>query len=252
MLDRKIWTLDLTGKLDLVFEHDHYTSGLGWRPDGTLLFVSMDDRKLMTLGQKGAEMVADLSSLATFHCNDMVVDAKGRAYIGNFGFDLHGKANPCPANLIMVDGDSQISLAAADLMFPNGAVITPDGKTLIVGESFGARLTAFDIADNGKLSNRRVWAQTAPAVPDGICLDAEGAVWFASPTTAEVVRIKEGGDVRDRLKVSTNAFACMLGGPDGKTLFALTSVDSDPKALIGARPAHVEFATVDVAHAGFP
>ncbi len=252
MHDQKIFTLDMAGNQELVHAADDDTSGLGFAPDGTLLFVSMHDRKLMRLDDGKASEVANLAGLATFHCNDMITDAKGRSYVGNFGFDLHGGEEPSASNLVMVDTDGTVSIAASGLMFPNGMVITPDGKTLIVGETFGACLTAFDIAEDGTLSNRREWANIAPSVPDGICLDAEGAIWVASPTTQDVIRIKEGGEVTDRLKVSTNAFACMLGGDDGKTLFVLTSEESDPVKLAGRRTGKIEIVHVDVPRAGRP
>lgn len=252
MHDRKIFTVDMAGNQELVHDADDETSGLGFAPDGTLLYVSMHQRKLMQVKDGKAAEVADLNGLATFHCNDMIVDAKGRSYVGNFGFDLHGGEEPSASNLVMVDEDGTVSVAAAGLMFPNGMVITPDGKTLIVGETFGACLTAFDIAEDGTLSNRREWANIAPSVPDGICLDAEGAVWVASPTTQDVIRVKQGGEVTDRIKVSTNAFACMLGGDDGKTLFVLTSEESDPAKLAGRRTGKIEITHVDVPHAGRP
>lgn len=252
MHDKKIWALDLDGKAEVIHEASGDTSGLGFRPDGTLLYVSMQDRKLMALEDGKPVEVADVSSLASFHCNDMITDRKGRTYIGNFGFDLHGGAEHGPANLIMVDTDGSVSVAAPDLMFPNGTVITPDEKTMIVGETFGAKLTAFDIADDGTLSNRRTWAEIAPAVPDGICLDAEGAIWVASPSTQECLRVKEGGEVTDRLKVTTNAFACMLGGPDGKTLFVLTAEESSPHEMNGRRSGKIEITKVDVPRAGRP
>jgi sugar lactone lactonase YvrE len=252
MHDKKILAVDMSGKAEVIFEADGDTSGLGWALDGSLLFVSMHDRKLMRLADDKAREVADLSAFASFHCNDMVVDEQGRAYVGNFGFDLHGGADPTAANLVMVDVDGTVSVAAPDMLFANGMVITPDDKTLIVGETFGACLTAFDIASDGTLSNRRVWANVAPSVPDGICLDAEGAVWLASPTTQDVIRVVEGGEVTDRRKVSTNAFACMLGGEDGRTLFALTSEESDPAKLAGRRTGKIETTRVDVGHAGLP
>ena len=252
MHDRKIFTVDMDGNQELVHDADDETSGLGFAPDGTLLYVSMHKRKLMQVKDGKVAEVADLNGLATFHCNDMITDAKGRSYVGNFGFDLHGGEEPSASNLIMVDADGTVSVAAPGLMFPNGMVITPDGKTLIVGETFGACLTAFDIAEDGTLSNRRVWADIAPSVPDGICLDAEDAIWVASPTTQDVIRVKEGGEVTDRLKVSTNAFACMLGGDDGKTLFVLTSEESDPAKLAGRRTGKIEIVHVDVPRAGQP
>jgi sugar lactone lactonase YvrE len=252
MHDKKILAVDMSGKAEVIFQADGDTSGLGWALDGSLLFVSMHDRKLMRLADDKAREVADLSAFASFHCNDMVVDEQGRVYVGNFGFDLHGGADPTAANLVKVDVDGTVSVAAPDMLFANGMVITPDDKTLIVGETFGACLTAFDIASDGTLSNRRVWANVAPSVPDGICLDAEGAVWLASPTTQDVIRVVEGGEVTDRRKVSTNAFACMLGGEDGRTLFALTSEESDPAKLAGRRTGKIETTRVDVGHAGLP
>ena len=154
--------------------------------------------------------------------------------------------------------DRVIELGIEDLaddpvgfLFPNGTVITPDGGTLIVGESFGARLTAFDVAPDGALSNRRIWAQLEKAVPDGICLDAEGGIWVASPVSAEVLRVREGGEVSDRVSVQTQAFACMLGGPERRTLFICTAADSDP-AKTATRSGHIESVEVEVPGAGLP
>ena len=155
----------------------------------------------------------------------MVVDAHGRAYVGNFGFNYEAGEAPVGAKLMRVDPDGSMHVAAEDLMFPNGTVITPDGKTMIVGESFGARLTAFDVADDGMLANRRVWAQLdGGRIPDGNCLDADGAIWIASPTTKEVLRVREGGEITDRISSGEReAIACMLGGDDRRTLFVLAS-----------------------------
>jgi len=247
-----VLAVDLAGRVETIVAVPHEPSGLGWLPDGRLLVVSMQDRRLLRLDPSGLALVADLSPFASFHCNDMVVDAQGRAYVGNFGFDLHGKAPVAPANLVLVHPDGRAEVAAKDLLFPNGTVITPDGRTLIVGESYGARLTAFDVAGDGRLANRRVWAQLAGgAVPDGICLDAEGAVWVASPTTNEFLRVREGGAVAARLPVDRSAIACMLGGPERRTLFLCTSRAHDP-AQTGAREARIETIEVDVPGAGWP
>jgi sugar lactone lactonase YvrE len=137
-------------------------------------------------------------------------------------------------------------------MFPNGMVITPDGNTLVVGESFGRRLTAFDIGADGSLTNRRVWAELGNNVPDGICLDAENAIWVACPTASEVIRVKQGGEVTERIKVETDAFACMLGGPDGRTLFVATSPGSDPEKSRADRRGRIETTHVEVPRAGLP
>jgi sugar lactone lactonase YvrE len=247
-----VLAVDLDGRAETIVAVPNEPSGLGWLPDGRLLVVSMKDRRLLRLDAHGLVEVADLTPFATFHCNDMVVDARGRAYVGNFGFDLHGGAPVAPANLVLVHPDGRTELAAKDLLFPNGTVLTPDGRTLIVGESYGARLTAFDVAEDGRLSNRRVWAKLeGRAVPDGICLDAEGAAWVASPTTNEFLRVREGGAVAARIAVDRSAIACMLGGPERRTLFLCTSRAHDP-AETGAREARIETVEVEVPGAGWP
>jgi sugar lactone lactonase YvrE len=237
---------------------------LGWLPDGRLLVVSMEDRRLLRVDPDGPVVAGDCSGFASFHCNDLVVDIQGRAYVGNFGFDIYADVvEPRAACIVLVQPDGRTSVAAGDLMFPNGTVITPDGATLIVGETYGARLTAFDIGPDGALRNRRVWARLGrtadplserplPPFPDGVALDAEGAVWMASPTTREVLRVREGGAVADRIPVSTNAFACMLGGEQGRTLFVCTAADHDPSKTAAARTGRIEFCEVGVPHAGRP
>ena len=171
-------------------------SGLGWLPDGDLLVVSMTRRQLLRYDGSEVRVHADLSDLASWYLNDMVVDDHGNAYVGNFGFDLHRGAKPRPAELIRVDPEGRATVEDDDLMFPNGTVITPDGHTLIVGESFGGRLTAFDVGADGGLTNKRTWAELPDrAVPDGICLDTGGGIWSASPTTNECLRQLEGGEV---------------------------------------------------------
>ncbi|MFZ0657890.1 MAG: SMP-30/gluconolactonase/LRE family protein [Candidatus Binataceae bacterium] len=248
-----VMTVDLEGRSAVVCEVPNNPSGLGWLPDGTMLIVSMTDRKVMRMERGGALKVhADLSALAPFHCNDMVVDSKGRAYVGNFGYDLHKGEKARGTVLIMVTLDGKPRVVADDLMFPNGTVITRDGKTLVVGESFGRRLTAFDIAADGSLANRRVWADLGNNVPDGIALDAEGAIWVATPMSSEVIRVREGGEVSERIKVATDAFACMLGGADRKTLFVLTSASSDPAACLANATGKVEITKVEVPGAGLP
>ena len=219
---QRVQRVDMKGRCETVVCVPGQPSGLGWLPDGRLLVVSMSDRRLLRLEGAVLVEVADLAKLAPFHCNDMVVDAKGRAYIGNFGFDFAARQAPRSTGLILVLPDGQARVVAQDLHFPNGAVITPDGRTLIIGETYAARLTAFDIADDGSLSGRRVWATLDKAAPDGICLDAEGAIWLASPISREVIRVREGGEVTHRIATPGQAVACMLGGPDRRTLFVLT------------------------------
>lgn len=245
------WVCALTpnGQLERIARVEHEPSGLGWLPDGRLLVVSMQDRRLIRREMDGTFVAhADLGELATFHCNDMVVDGKGRAWVGNFGFDLHGGAAPTATVLIRVDPDGSVHCAAENVMFPNGCVITPDGATLIVAETFGACLTAFDISSDGALSNRRSWAQLPEgAVPDGICLDAMQGIWIASPTTNECLRLEEGGSVTDRVALDRGAFACMLGDADRRSLYICTARDSDP-AKTHERSARIE--RVRVEHPG--
>ncbi len=248
-VSRKVHTVDLDGNVADVVEVEHVPSGLGWLPDGRMLVVSMEDRRVLREDGGALALHADLSSDATYHCNDMVVDAQGRAYVGNFGFNYEAGEAPVGAKLMRVDLDGSARVAADELMFPNGTVITPDGRTMIVGESFGARLTAFDVADDATLSNRRVWAQfTEGRLPDGNCLDADGAIWVASPTTKEVLRVREGGEITDRVATGDReAIACMLGGDDRRTLFVLAStLAREPGS--GA----ISTVTVDVPGAGLP
>ena len=257
----KVYALDLEGNYEVVVEVPNQPSGLGWMPDGTMLIVSMKDRKLLGFRDNALEEKADLYNLAGFHCNDMVVDSQGNAYIGNFGFNTYEGEEVKSTNLILVRPGEEPCVAADDVMFPNGTVITEDGKTLIVGETYAAKLTAFDINDDASLSNRRVWADltqsiddgTVP-VPDGMCLDAEGAIWVASPSTADVIRVKEGGEILERIPVETNAYACMLGGADLKTLFICTSNASgvDPDSALREKSGKIEIVEVEVPGAGRP
>ena len=241
----RVMAVDLEGNLETICELPGPCSGLGWLPDGRLLIVSMLDRKLLRLDDDGLSLVADLMRLATYHCNDMIVDREGRAYIGNFGFDLGRGETQRPAEIIMVTPDGEASVVADNLMFPNGTVITPDGKTLIVAETYGACLTAFDILPDGSLSGRRNWATFDGAVPDGICLDMDGGIWAASPISKEVVRILEGGEVTHRHSFTNSAYACMLGGVKRQTLFVATSG-------VGPGSGCVEAVEVDVPGAGWP
>jgi sugar lactone lactonase YvrE len=249
---RWVMTVDPAGHTERVVEVPHLPSGLGWLPDGRLIIVSMRDRQLLRLEGKKLVPHADLSKLASFDCNDMVVDALGRAYVGNFGYDLHGNGQREPAELVLATPDGGTRVVARDLEFPNGTVITPDGKTLVVGESFGAKLTAFDVASDGSLAGRRVWAAIENMVPDGICLDAEGAIWVASPLSEEMLRVREGGVVTHRFKPSLHPYACMLGGADRRTLFMVTAETHDPTEALAKRSGRIETVEVEVPGAGLP
>jgi len=251
----KVMTVDLKGKAETVCEVPHCPSGLGWTVDGRLLIVSMKDRKLMRLDPSGLTCLADLSNLASGQCNDMVADALGRVYIGNFGRDTNlGKnLHVGPAEIIIVTPDGKARIAAGDVNFPNGMVITPDGHTLIVAESFAARLTSFTIAPDGSLSNREVWAELdKKIIPDGICLDAEGAVWVANAGSPAVYRVKRGGEVTHKIETSVNAVACMLGGKDRRTLFIIAAESTDDRVCREKMTGRIEIVEVEAPGAGLP
>lgn len=243
-------------------------SGLGWMPDGSLLVVSMRDRRVLRVRDGGApEEHADLSALAPWHLNDMVVDSRGRAYVGNFGFDLMSGAPMRSAGIIRVDPDGSATVVAEDLMFPNGTVILPDARTLVVAETLGGRLTAFDVDDDGALSNRRVWAKLSDTpdtddlgeliaaggvAPDGTALDAEGAIWAADALGGRVLRVREGGEVVDEIAPGTGVFACALAGADGRTLVMCAAPSFAEHERRDTREAVLLACEVDVPRAGLP
>ncbi len=251
---------------------DDQPSGLGWAPDGSLLVVSMINRSLMRTTEGGFERVADLSGLATWHCNDMVVDDRGRAYVGHFGWDEAADPTLSQASLLRVDPGGSPVVAAEDLIFPNGVAITPDGGTLLVAETFAARITAFDRAADGSLGNRRTWASFAPdpaapnpfkttveacaakvPLPDGIALDAEGALWIGDAAGSAALRVAEGGAILEAVDTGDQAaFAIALGGEDRRTLYICAAVPygrGDPQAVYEAR---LLSCRVDVPGAGLP
>lgn len=228
-------------------------SGLAFLDDGSLLVVSMQDRKLLRRWPDGRlEPFADLSGHAGGDLNDMVRAPGGGVFVGNFGFDLFGGAAGCLTDLHHVDANGRVSTVAGDLNFPNGMVVTPDGGTLIVAETFAHRLSAFDI-DGHRLHNRRVFADLGEHAPDGICLDAAGAVWVSAFVGDAFLRVEAGGRITDRVPLSNRrAVACNLGGVDGRTLFMVTA-DTDVERLAGGdSSARVETVQVAVAGAGSP
>jgi len=265
-----VLAIDEGGRAEEVMTVEAQPSGLGWMPDGSMLVVSMKDHRLLRRSPDGAVSVhADVTEHCGGHLNDMVVDPEGRAYVGNFGFDLMAGADPAPAALVRVDPDGSATVVADDLLFPNGSVITPDGGTLIVGETAGARYTAFTIADDGSLSDRRVWAQLAPTPepgpldevlaalkfgPDGCALDAEEHIWSADEVNARCARVAPGGEVVDEVRVpeGLGVFACMLGGDHGRTLLICAAPDFAEHTREGATDAVLFTTTVDVPHAGLP
>ncbi|MEY2958691.1 MAG: hypothetical protein RLZZ01_1259 [Actinomycetota bacterium] len=228
-------------------------SGLGWMPDGSLLVVFMTRRMLMRVGHDGTFHVhADLDRVAEWHCNDMVVAADGTAYVGNFGFDLEARASFAPATLALVRPDGTVEAAATDMRFPNGSAITPDGATLIVGQSFGGNYVAFTIGEDATLSERREWAAVPGTAPDGCTMDAAGGIWFADAIGSQIVRVEEGGTVTHRVPTPQPTFACALGGDDGRTLYALCAPGSHPDEVAGKGAGSILQMRVEHPHAGRP
>ena len=222
-------------------------SGMGWLPDGRLVFVSMLDRSLQRVEADGSIVLhADLSAEATGNCNDMVMSRSGIAYVGNFGFDLEAGESPVTTQMIIVAADGSVTTDHHPVLFPNGSVITPDDRTLIVGETFGSRYTAFEIADDGTLGNPRLWAEVPGTAPDGCTSDAEGAIWFSDALGKQVVRVREGGEITHQIDTPDSTYACMLGGSDGDLLYVLTSTGSHPDEVAGTATGALWTTRVDV------
>jgi sugar lactone lactonase YvrE len=240
---------------------DDEPSGLGWLPDGRLLVVAMETQRLLRLEPDGSLAVhADLSHIARGSINDMIVAADGTAYIGDMGARIHEAGERKPGQTIRVTPDGTVDCAADGLESPNGHILTGDGRTLIVAESAASRLTAFDVAADGTLSNRRTYASLRPdrdgipvAPPDGICLDAEGAVWVADPIGARVFRVREGGEVTDTVRFDgVIPVACVLGGPARRTLFMCVAADWKRDVVRAARTGRIDAIDVAVPGAGRP
>lgn len=261
----RICSVSLDGDLRTELELEGRPSGLGWMPDGSLLVVRMELRQVWRRWPDGRfELHADLTNHSAHLCNDMVVDGVGRAYVGNFGFDLDAEihargpesviADHPRTCLALVQADGSVSDAAPGerFSFPNGMVISPDDSTLIVGETLGGRLTALDIGADGALSNRREWAPTWPRIPDGICLDASSAIWIANPLAPECALIAPGGEVLEVIETGLPCYAGMLGGPQGKHLFMLVAPSSDADTAAKAPLGKVLVAEVAVSGAGRP
>jgi sugar lactone lactonase YvrE len=250
---------------DEVLEHEVPTqpSGLGWLPNGDLLSVSMTDQKVLRFHDGQVSTFADISEHCVFWANDMIVSPTGYCYVGNFGFDLDARLAelgverffaepPPPTNLVVLNAEGDVVQVVPDIAFPNGTVITPDGATLIIGETFGSKHTAFDVNADGTLANRRVWAQLENAATDGMCLDAEGQIWFANALTRRCVRVREGGEVTATAECLQRAYACVLGGEDRRTLFIMTSGSSNRFEIADKTQGSIEIVRVDVAGAGTP
>jgi len=248
-----VWRIDAQGVSTKVLDLPAFPGGLGWLSDGTLQVVSMRDRCLMRRAPNGLTVLADLSALAPGFTNDMVMDHLGRAYVGNFGFDLNGGESPKPTVLICVDPGGSARIVAENMMFPNGAVITPDNRTFIIAETFAGRLTAFDILPNGDLINRRVFAEIPGVFADGICLDAEDGIWAACASEDRIIRVIEGGKITNDIPLpGRRSYACMLGGADRRDLYICTAEDHLPDRTIHTRKGRIEVVRVDVPGAGLP
>ncbi len=265
---RRVLAVSMDGTAETIAHVPQQPSGLGFLPDGRVLIVSMRDRKVLRREFDGSLVeYADLSALAHWHCNDMLVDRDGRAWVGNFGFDLMSGAPPQSTVLIGIEPDGTTSVVANDLGFPNGMVLTPDGRTLIVAESMMDRLSAFTVTA-GLLSERRTWAifgdpptstnvgealAQLSVASDGICLDAAGAVWIADATHGRLVRVAEGGRILEERKTDgMGVFACMLGGDDGRTLFACVAPTFHEAEAAANHRAAIWTTKVQVPHAGWP
>ena len=265
---RRVLAVAMEGTAETIARTDGLPCGLGFLPDGRLLITSMLDRKILRREPDGSLVEhADLSHLAPGHLNDMLVDHEGRAWAGNFGFDLMGGAEASSTVLICVTPDGASRVVADQLGFPNGTVLTPDGRTLIVAETMMNRLTAFTVTGDC-LSERRDWATfgaaptstdvpeilaQAEVAPDGICLDAEGAIWVADVVHHRLIRMAEGGAILEELETDgLCAFACMLGGDDGRTLFACVAPTMNDAELSKTHRASILMTRVGTPHAGLP
>lgn len=264
-----IYRVEDDGSVSKVLDVPEQPSGLGWLPDGRMLAVSMKDRKVLRVEPDGSVVEhANVYDLCTWHLNDMVVAPNGNAYAGHFGFDIMGGAEHELADVLLIRPDGTAQVVASELSFPNGMVITPDGATLIVNELLGNRISKFAIKEDGTLGPREDFAdfggpgderdvakrlEGATIIPDGLALDAEGAVWAADTLNRRAVRIADGGEILDSVDTAPEGvFATALGGPDGKTLFMSAAPDWDEGARSAAREGRVLATTVVVPHAGTP
>jgi sugar lactone lactonase YvrE len=245
MLGEAVHTADLAGFVTTIRLAGHAPSGLGFHSDGTLLIASTKCRQVLAYDGDAVTVVAELSDIAPADLGDMVIDDSGRAYVGSQAAER--------GLIVRVDPDGSVTVVADGLDFPNGMVITQDRGTFIVAESLGRRLTAFDIAEDGTLRSRRIFAEALDGFPDGITLDADGGVWVSMTLAHQFERIIEGGKVTDRIHMGDRAaIACTLGGPDGRTLFLLSCIGANPKLLVGTKSAQVDVVTVDTPRAGLP
>jgi sugar lactone lactonase YvrE len=232
---QELIAVDLEGKSEVIIRIPSSPFSIDWLPNGRLLIVLGPEGVLLRREPDGSLTThADLSGLCDHPWNEIVVDGRGNAYVNNIGFDFpFGEFAPGTVALLPPDGS--VRRVADGVAFPNGMAVTPDNSTLIVAESYGNQLTAFEIAEDGGLSNRRVWADLGDGVPDGICLDAEGAVWYGDVPNKRCTRVAEGGEVLQTIELDLGCFACMLGGKDGRTLFMVAQEWGGAETMAGSR-----------------
>ncbi len=252
---KKIVCIDESGTLEKTIPVDFNPSGIDWTPEGKLWAVSMQDKIVYEIDEQGnKQAIAYAAEYCGGLLNDMVIDRHGHAFVSNIGFDYEKGDEPAPTDLLRIDTDGSVTPVASDIWCPNGMAILADETTLIVGQSASSDILAFDIAEDGSLSNRRVYA-TLPdgAISDGICVDAEGGVWSSGLVFKAFVRILEGGKVTDYLSTGERcAVACMLGGEDGKTFFGITSSTEVLGVAQSTGYSRVETCRVEIAAAGRP
>jgi sugar lactone lactonase YvrE len=250
----EVIAVDLTGDSEVILEVASFPFSIDWLADGRMLIVSASDRRLLRREPDGSLVThADLAGLSGFPWNEIVVDGRDNAYVNNIGFDFSPDAQAGPGSLALVAPDGSTRNVADDVAFPNGMVVTADNSTLILAESYANRLTAFDIAADGGLSRRRVWADLHDGVPDGICIDADNAVWYADVPNRRCVRVGEGGGVLQTIELDRGCFACMLGGPENRTLFMLAREWSGAaSAADGSRTGQLVTAEAPAPGAGWP
>ncbi|HMF90469.1 MAG TPA: SMP-30/gluconolactonase/LRE family protein [Candidatus Angelobacter sp.] len=246
--------VDLEGRSEVILRMPSFPFSIDWLRDGRLLVVSGRENLLLRRETDGSLVThADLNSLSDKGWNELVVDGRGKAYINGGGFDLMAGEKFAPGVIALVTPDSAARLVADGIAFPNGMAVASDNSTLIVAESYAKRLTAFDIAEDGSLSNRRVWADLKDGVPDGICMDVEGAVWYGDVPNKRCVRVREGGQVLETISLDRGCFACMLGGADRKTLFMMAAEWRGTAGMAdGRRTGQVLTVAAKVAGAGWP
>jgi sugar lactone lactonase YvrE len=251
---QQVVAVDLGGESEVMARVPALPFSIDWLPEGRLLVVAGSDRRLLRADADGSlQAHVDLASLCDRPWNEIVVDGRGNVYLNSIGFDMMAGEDVAPGILALVLPDGSGRRVADGVSFPNGMAVTPDNSTLILAESYANRLTAFDIEPSGDLSNRRVWADLGDGVPDGICIDADDAVWYGDVPNRRCVRVVEGGAVLQAVDLDRGCFACMLGGADGRTLFMMAAEWRGPQGLADATATgQVVTARAPAPHAGWP